>query len=71
MNEAQVIALQKNIETLVRSLSRFDYEGFNRAPPGGGWTAGQVAEHLLIIEHMALTDCRGRLCLLTVTRRFK
>ncbi|HWB93703.1 MAG TPA: DinB family protein, partial [Puia sp.] len=32
---------------LLETLEAFDPQKFNQTPPLGGWTAGQVAEHLL------------------------
>ena len=34
------------MEQLVKVISSFDEQGFNRIPFKGSWTAGQVAEHL-------------------------
>lgn len=31
-------------------LSAFDYESFNHSPALGEWTAGQIAEHLLLLD---------------------
>ena|SRR5579872_814517 len=33
---------------LLEVLDRFSDQNFNRTPAGGGWTGGQVAEHLLL-----------------------
>jgi DinB superfamily len=33
---------------LMETLEKFTPENFNRVPPDGGWTAAQVAEHLLL-----------------------
>lgn len=50
MNEAMVIALKENTNTLVKALSTFDYMHFNHCPADGGWTAGEIAEHLLLFD---------------------
>jgi hypothetical protein len=39
--------LARTTEELLQVLSAFSPEQFNLAPPGGGWTAGQVGQHLL------------------------
>ncbi|MES2328151.1 MAG: DinB family protein [Bacteroidota bacterium] len=50
MNEAMMIALKENTNTLAKALSAFDYVHFNRHPADGGWTAGEIAEHLLLFD---------------------
>lgn len=60
MNKLLTTALQKNIEALTKEISRFDYESFNRVSAAGGWTPGQVAEHLLLFDIRALTTLSGK-----------
>jgi hypothetical protein len=50
---------------LMETLEAFTPDNFNRRPPLGGWTAGQVAEHLLLsagaVEVIAgRTEAAGR-----------
>jgi DinB superfamily len=33
---------------LLETLEKFTPEDFNRTPPCGGWTAGQIAQHLIL-----------------------
>lgn len=42
------IALRTNTAELLKLLSRFDYPAFNKKPGNGGWSAGEIAEHLLL-----------------------
>jgi hypothetical protein len=60
MNDSLTTELQKNVEALTKELSRFNYEDFNRVPATGGWTPGQIAEHLLIFDIRALTTLSGK-----------
>jgi hypothetical protein len=50
MNQVLSLALRANTEELVKLLSRFDYPEFNKKPADGGWSAGEVAEHLLLFD---------------------
>jgi hypothetical protein len=50
MNKVLSLALNKNTDDLVKVLSGFDYPAFNRKPAAGGWTAGEIAEHLLLFD---------------------
>lgn len=43
-------ALKKSTRELLQVISQFPEEDFNTKPLGGGWTAGQVAEHLIKVE---------------------
>jgi hypothetical protein len=48
-NKNQLITQARETCTaLLEVLEQFTPETFNQAPPQGGWTAGQVAEHLLL-----------------------
>jgi len=49
-NEFVCLAIQKNTNELLRALARFDFKQFNQAPAEGGWAAGAIAEHLLLVE---------------------
>ncbi len=42
------IQAKQTFTTLMETLDAFTPETFNRVPPLGGWTAGQVCEHLLL-----------------------
>lgn len=39
--------------TLLETLEQFTPESFNKIPPQGGWTPGQIAEHLLLSAGVA------------------
>jgi uncharacterized damage-inducible protein DinB len=39
-----------NTEQLTKKISEFDFETFNRKPADGGWSAGEIAEHILIFD---------------------
>lgn len=41
---------RKTTEELLQLIERFDNEGFNRKPSPDKWSAGEVAEHLLIFD---------------------
>ncbi len=60
MNEVLLIALQQNTKALTEALSRFDYESFNRIPASGGWSASEIAEHLLLFDIRANNILDGR-----------
>lgn len=42
--------LKESTRELLQSISRFPENEFNTPPDDGGWTAGQVAEHLIKVE---------------------
>jgi hypothetical protein len=44
---------------LIHVLTAFDQEQINRVPPAGGWTAGQVGEHLFKSDSAILTALHG------------
>jgi uncharacterized damage-inducible protein DinB len=46
-------------ETLVAELSRFGNDSFNAKRADGGWSAGDVAEHLLLADKRFLTTLEG------------
>lgn len=37
-------------QELVELIERFDHTSFNQRPADNGWTAGEVAEHLLLFD---------------------
>ena len=39
---------RQTFTALMETLEAFTPDNFNRVPPLGGWTAGQVAEHMLL-----------------------
>src|ERR1700744_1460020 len=43
-----VVKARQTCSALMEALEAFRPEQFNRVPPLGGWTAGEVAEHLLL-----------------------
>lgn len=43
-----VMQARETCTALLEVLEQFTPDTFNQAPPQGGWTAGQVAEHLLL-----------------------
>lgn len=50
MNAALTLALKENTYVLLKELSRFDYPSFNSKPDPHAWSAGEIAEHLLIFD---------------------
>jgi hypothetical protein len=50
MERKLITQLNTNTQTLTRMLSAFDYESFNHVSALGEWTAGQIAEHLLLLD---------------------
>jgi hypothetical protein len=42
--------LKKSTHELLSVISGFPEEHFNTVPPDGGWSVGQIAEHLIKIE---------------------
>jgi hypothetical protein len=49
LNKNELITQARQTYTaLMETLEAFTPDNFNRVPPLGGWTAGQVAEHLLL-----------------------
>lgn len=60
MNELMATALRENTDALLKALSAFDYQGFNHHPPGAVWTAGEIAEHILIFDIRVTTILSGK-----------
>lgn len=60
MNDQLQTILQQNIAALTKELSRFDDDAFNRVPASGGWTPGQITEHLLAVEQRTLKVFSGK-----------
>lgn len=60
MNKAMSVALRTNTDELVKAISRFDYPAFNSKPSGGGWTAGEIVEHLLLFDIRVNTVLSGK-----------
>ncbi len=50
INEQLAKQFRNTTEELIQLLEKFDDTSFNRKPAGGGWSAGEVAEHLLIFD---------------------
>lgn len=50
MSEFLAHALWNNTNDLLKLIARFDSETFNKIPSTGGWSAGQIAEHLLLFD---------------------
>ena len=42
--------LQENTDQLTKLLASFDFEAFNHKPANGGWSAGDIGEHILIFD---------------------
>jgi len=59
MKEQLLCELDASTEILIKTLSCIDSENVNRQPAAGGWSAVQVAEHLLILETIANKVVRG------------
>ena len=59
MNQLMTIALRTNTDDLLKVLSRFDYPPFNQKPANGGWSAGEIAEHLLLFDIRVNTVLSG------------
>lgn len=59
MNKAMSIALHTSTDNLLKALSRFDYPAFNQKPSTGGWSAGEIAEHLLLFDIRVNTVLAG------------
>ena len=45
-----ILRLQTTTEELLGLISNMDDDTFNRKPENGGWSAAEVAEHLLIFD---------------------
>jgi hypothetical protein len=50
MNEILATALRENTEALIRLIGKFDQYSFNCKPTGGGWSAAEIAEHVLMFN---------------------
>lgn len=48
MIDLYTMEIKETCSALLRILDAFSEKEFNTVPPCGGWTAGQVAEHLLL-----------------------
>jgi len=42
--------LKETTQKLLQTINDYPKEKFNIQPPGGGWTTGEVAEHLIKVE---------------------
>jgi hypothetical protein len=60
MNEALSLSLRTNTEILIRELSRFNYKNFNHKPTANAWSAGEIAEHLLLFDIRTETVFAGK-----------
>jgi len=59
MNENILIEFDETTADLLKTISSFSQEQFNRIPFEGSWTAGQVAEHLFKSESNAARVLKG------------
>jgi hypothetical protein len=50
ISEQIVPAINDSTTQLLRAISRFSSHSFNETPPTGGWSAGQIAEHVLLTD---------------------
>lgn len=50
MNEFLLNSLRDNTNDLLRAIARFDFSSFNTAPRRAEWSAGDIAEHILLVE---------------------
>jgi len=50
INEQLAKQFRNTTGHLVQLIEKFDTGSFNRKPANGGWSAGEVAEHLLIFD---------------------
>lgn len=50
MEHKLIKELNSNTQELTKMLGAFNYERFNNIPAAGQWTAGQIAEHLLLLD---------------------
>ena len=60
MNHLMTVALRTNTDDLLKELARFDYPSFNQKPGSGGWSAGEIAEHLLLFDIRVNTVLSGK-----------
>lgn len=60
MAESMAEGLRINTNQLLELIASFDYAHFNRTAPGEGWTAGQLAEHLLLVDLSIIKVLNGR-----------
>lgn len=60
MSKVLSLALKDNTNELMKALSRFDYQSFNKVSAAGGWTPGQIAEHLLLFDIRVNTVFAGK-----------
>lgn len=60
MNKVLSIALRTSTDDLLKPLSRFNYPAFSSKPSGGGWTAGEIVEHLLLLDIRVNTILSGK-----------
>ncbi len=49
-NEQLAKQFSDSTKELVQLIEKFDNESFNRKPADGGWSAAEVAEHLLLFD---------------------
>lgn len=59
MNEALTLSLRQNTDQLLKEISRFDYPAFNHRTSEEKWTAGEIAEHLLMFDIRLNSILRG------------
>lgn len=60
MTECMAEGLRINTNQLLELIASFDYAHFNREAADKGWTAGQVAEHLLLVDLSIIKVLNGR-----------
>ena len=80
ISEQIVPAINESTTQLLRAINRFSSRSFNETPPNGDWSAGQVAEHILLTDifisrilQILVTriDCERQLFLRKVSKHFR
>lgn len=51
--------LETSLTQFTAALQRIPEDRLNRRPPDGGWTPGEVAEHVAIVEELAVAAITG------------
>lgn len=59
MSQELLQELKSVTSDLVEVLSSFSNEDFNTVPAGGGWTAGQIGNHLFKSDYLILESIYG------------
>lgn len=57
--ETLLLTLEETTQVLLRDLSAYSPENFNRRPADNAWSAAQIAEHILKVGHAAYKIVNG------------